>query len=59
MLSGVPSPDAGDPAKYEYLGWENVDWKGLGYKMPEKVLAAFADHMTKFSYDGPRKFESH
>ena len=32
VLSGVPNPDA----EYEYYGWENVDWEGLGYDPPER-----------------------
>jgi hypothetical protein len=31
VLSGVPNA----AAEYEYLGWENVDWRGLGYNEPE------------------------
>ena len=30
VLSGVPNPDA----EHDYLGWENVDWEGLGYDQP-------------------------
>jgi hypothetical protein len=36
VLSGVPDP----AAEYEYLGWENVDWAGLGYNSPGTASVA-------------------